>query len=324
MSRHAPKLSDLCLRACAARPEAVLTPACLRRAQLVVKPDAPLAHAVLQKLLNALEAAGRLADAALPAELFHASLTRVCLANGHISDTLLERLATRSPALVSVDLTGCFDIWDAGVEALLRRCASLRELRLENCRKLTDASLRAMVAHGGQLRVVGLGGLVNTTALGVQRLLQEHPRRASFAALHLSGLALHAPMLRDVWGASPRLASLSLGFSRVTDEDVAGLAAALTGLRVLALHWCELLTDAALAHLGSGGGGGGGGGGASLQEVNLTGNKKLTNAALAELCAPSDASSELRLRLLRCKFTGMQSETAAFLEKSIDGLRIIN
>ena len=75
--RQVPPLATLCLRAAVAATERALTPVLLQRAAMIVAPSEPLAHRVTQKLVDALEGAGRLQDAALPAELFPPNLTTI-------------------------------------------------------------------------------------------------------------------------------------------------------------------------------------------------------------------------------------------------------
>lgn len=74
-----------------------------------------------------------------------------------------------------MNLTACFYIRDASVEALLSRCPKLEKLYLRNCRKLTDTTLEHVVRLGPNVAALDIGGCFNITAPGVDALCARHP-----------------------------------------------------------------------------------------------------------------------------------------------------
>ena len=133
----------------------------MKRAHRVLPADNPESRDVKQQVLEVLERQGQLQDEQLAEGFFHESMEALRVAHCAITDDTLTRIGQECPRLTSIDLSGCFEIWDGGVAALLSGCPMLRSIALDNCRKLSDASLRCMVEYGGALRAISVGGCVN-------------------------------------------------------------------------------------------------------------------------------------------------------------------
>uniref|UniRef100_A0A0G4H348 F-box domain-containing protein n=1 Tax=Chromera velia CCMP2878 TaxID=1169474 RepID=A0A0G4H348_9ALVE len=127
----------------------------------------------------------------------------------------------------------------------------LSRLALENCR-VTDVGLQSLAAVVGEClawvsvkrcRGVGEGGL--------SALLEE--RGSSLLSLNLGGVGSHLTdrLVRHVGHLSPRLESLVLNDSGISDKSLRVLGGQLGGcLKELAVHRCEGVTDAGLVAVG--------------------------------------------------------------------------
>ena len=309
-----PPLAALCLTAVGHSPRHAITVDTLKRAHRVLPAGKAESRDVKQRVLTMLEREGQLQDEQLADGFFHESMEALRVAHCGITDDTLTRIGRECPRLTSIDLSGCFEIWDGGVAALLRGCPALRRIALDNCRKLSDASLHCMVEHGGALRAISIGGCVNMTAAAAcAQLVQRHPCRAHFQELHLSGLGMLGGSLRAIARECTALERLSIGFSEAADGDIEALAQGLQGLASLRVHWCERLTDSALLALHAHA--------KALTELNVSYNRGLSSAAIAQFCADMQLK-EPPLHAVDCQFTSLEPQGVEFIAQHAPNLNL--
>jgi len=143
------------------------------------------------------------------------NLRQLYLADTEITDVTLQNLGERATELLTLKLTRCHGISNAGIEALTRGCVSLSVLDLSWCKTLTDDCLPCLstmpslvslsLAHCSKLTDIGLLALA-----GREMCLRE---------LQLDGLHL------------------------ITDVGVSYLARGIKSLRKISLAACYKLTD---------------------------------------------------------------------------------
>jgi hypothetical protein len=147
----------------------------------------------------------------------HAHIDHVNLSGcTQITDTGLQALAQRCTGLTSLNLEWCQPITDAGLQALAQRCTELKMLNLEACQLITDASVQALAQHCTRLTSLNLEGCQLITDAGVQALAQ---RCTGLTTLNL----------REC--------------NRITDTSLQALAEQCSGLTSLNLEGCQLITD---------------------------------------------------------------------------------
>jgi hypothetical protein len=155
------------------------------------------------------------------------------------------RVLERLPALRGLDFTACFGLTDEHVAQIVAACPQLEYVNLTNCRRVGDGSVEALLRLA-RLRHVDLGGCVNLSRAAPARLL-THANAGNFTGLGLSGVeGITEALVEAVAATCQRLERLSLGYYGGGDGPVIAAVSANAGLRVLHLHWCERLTDAAL------------------------------------------------------------------------------
>ena len=310
-----PPLSQLCLTAVGQSAHQAITVATLKRAHRVLPADTRESQCVKQQLLEVLEREGQLQDEQLADGFFHESMESLRVANCGITDDTLAKIGDVCPQLTSIDLGGCFEIWDVGVTALLRGCPALRRIVLDNCRKLSDASLHSMVEHGRALRAISIGGCINISESAVcTQIVQRHPQRHEFTELHISGLGVQSASLRAIARDCPALEQLSIGFSEGTDADMEALARALPHLTSLQVHWCEALTDATLGHLRTHA--------TELTDLNVSYDQGMSSLAIAQFCVDMQ-HKDPPLRAVDCRFTCLErKEGVAFITQYAPNLNL--
>ena len=93
-----------------------------------------------------------------------------------ISRVGLRMYTEGCPGLISVDLSGCYQITDACVIALSQGCPKLSSLDLRNCGQITDACVIALSQGCPQLSSLNLYGCEQITDACVTALSQGYPR----------------------------------------------------------------------------------------------------------------------------------------------------
>jgi hypothetical protein len=175
-----------------------------------------------------------------------------------------------APTLQALDLTNQFPLGDQAVASIVSACSGLRVLSLVGCRKVSNAALQTLLGLP-QLAHLDVGGCYNISAVNLESFLCAHSNVKSFTGLGLSGLAEPA-VLRAVSQRCSQLTWLSLGYTRASHDDLAGITRSCPRLSVLLLHWSvnasdELLTSVAESC-------------PSLYQLDVSGCKGVTNAGL--------------------------------------------
>jgi hypothetical protein len=148
----------------------------------------------------------------------HAHIDHVNLSGcTQITDTGLQALTQRCTGLTSLNLRGCTRITDAGVQALAQRCSGLTRLNLNRCRLITDAGVQALAQHCPGLTTLNLEWCTRISDAGLQALVQQ--------CMGLTTLDLRTCRL-------------------ITNTGVEALAQQCTGLTMLNLRGCNRITEA--------------------------------------------------------------------------------
>jgi len=264
---------------------------------------------------------GKMQDNALPENFLDETVKEVRFRDSKISNTFLEEIATSCPDLESLDLTGCFNIWDMGVGQVLRACPGIRTVDLTNCRKLTDKVLAYGAKYGRKLKRVRVGGAFNLSATGVQAFVQKHPNVHRVLELDLSGLSLLNSTLSVIGEYCPRLERLGLGYTTCTGPALQDLVKALPNLKILHLHWATCVDDAFLLFISTTCN--------ALTEINLTGVKEITIQGVTSLIEQKayEASRQpdkwKKLEVLMLQFANISKQNIEMLEQSYPYLEII-
>lgn len=198
----------------------------------------------------------------------------------------LKDVVSGIPDLESLNLSGCYNITDAGLgQALLHRLLTVHELNLSLCKQITDYSLSRIAIYLKNLRVLHLGGCSVITnaglfviSYGLVKLksldLRSCRDLSDQGIAHLAGIGdtvtnqgnvalehlclqdcqkLTDTALRYISLGLKNLTKVNLSFcSSVTDSGLQYLAK-MPSLRKINLASCDQVTDTGLAHLARGG-----------------------------------------------------------------------
>lgn len=128
-----------------------------------------------------------------------------------LSDNDAEVIATSCKNLKTLHLRSCdFRMTDEGVVHFVQNCRSLEDVYLSPCRQLTSRSVAVVGESCRQLRSLGAYGMRD----------------------------LHDQVLIDVVSKAPRLESLYLGDTSITDNSIVVIANSCSKLKRLDLWEC--------------------------------------------------------------------------------------
>jgi len=182
----------------------------------------------------------------------------------NISDRGLERLLELMSSVVSLDLSGCNELTEAGLWTALSR-PRIVQLSISDCINVADDTVAAIAQLLPALRELNLQAYHVTDA--ALALFAGPCTPATVCAGPGVGVAtttvrpLRTLRLHSCWEITnhgilnvvrtlPSLTELSLsGCSKVTDDGVEVIAENLRQLRVLDLSWCSRLSDASLEYI---------------------------------------------------------------------------
>lgn len=200
-------------------------------------------------------------DALIPQASTH--IVELSVRCSNISDRGLERLLELMSAVVSLDLSGCNELTEAGLWTALAR-PRIVQLSISDCINVADDTVAAIAQLLPQLRELNLQAYhVTDAALALfagptatTLPVCGGPGVVTAASRPLRTLRLHSCWeitnhgILNVVRTLPSLTVLSLsGCSKVTDDGVEVIAENLRQLRVLDLSWCSRLSDAALEYI---------------------------------------------------------------------------
>ena len=168
----------------------------------------------------------------------------------------LKDLVLGVPSLVSLNLSGCFNVSDINLgHAFSVDLPNLKELDLSLCKQITDSSLGRIASHLKQLETLELGGCCNITntgllliAWGLKKLRHLNLR----SCWHISdqGIGHLAGLSKETAEGNLQLEYLGLqDCQRLSDEALGHIAHGLNSLKSINLSFCVSITDSGLKHL---------------------------------------------------------------------------
>ncbi|MCF7899175.1 hypothetical protein K9L05_00815 [Candidatus Babeliales bacterium] len=92
----------------------------------------------------------------------------------NINDEQLQQILKKYPNIRSVDLSGCTQITDTGLQSLAN-CHKLRHLNLSFCNKITVASLILILDAPCNLKTIDITGCTQITDANLQKLKKALP-----------------------------------------------------------------------------------------------------------------------------------------------------
>eukprot|EP00667_Euglena_gracilis_P007372 EG_transcript_7453 len=208
-----------------------------------------------------------------------------------VTPEVLQQLAVSCPTLTILDVSGCLQVDDAGLNPLITKC-DISSLTIAGCPKVTDATLASLADHrAGLLRRLDVTACPAVSGAGVARLLRCCP---SVTSLGVGGVDLPAGLqIPAAW--PPTLLDLTAArCGGVSDPVVAALARGCPRLQRLDLSYCKDITDEGLAEVAAGC--------PDLQGLVLEGCPCVTDDSIQGLLLRCPALDSLNLA--RCKRVG--------------------
>ena len=202
-------------------------------------------------------------EALMPSASTH--IVELSVRCSNVSDRGLERLLELMSAVVSLDLSGCNELTEAGLWTALAR-PRIVQLSISDCINVADDTVAAIAQLLPQLRELNLQAyhvtdaalalFASPTATAATVPVCGGAGTPSAGSRPLRTLRLHSCWeitnhgLLNVVRTLPALTVLSLsGCSKVTDDGVEVIAENLRQLRVFDLSWCSRISDAALEYI---------------------------------------------------------------------------
>ncbi|XP_011506238.1 PREDICTED: F-box/LRR-repeat protein 14-like [Ceratosolen solmsi marchali] len=195
------------------------------------------------------------------------------------------------PKLQSLNLSGCYNMSDAGLNSALGQSfPSLTELNLSLCKNITDASLGKIAQCLKNLESLELGGCGNISNAGMHVIawgLKNLRRLDLRSCWNVSdqGMAYLAGLNSEA-GGNLALEHLSLqDCQRVSDEGLRHIAQGLaTSLKSINLSFCVPITDSGMKHIAKI---------ASLRELDLRSCDNISEIGIAYLAEGGSRISAL-------------------------------
>ena len=216
MLREIPTMHVTVLKEIAKAPTKYVSEARLKKA-FAIGPRKQLAEQfdLAQVLVDYITEAGRLTDDVLPPSLFKAGRTTLSLKNSKISGKYIKKIIDNVYGqLLSLDVSGTFQVDDNTVQYILKSCTELKTLSIRNCRKITDKSLEYIIQYGNNLTSIDLGGCINMSYEGINKFVQ-HRKMSHLLELNLSGLPIQSDTLSLITTCCVHLTSLGIGYSDI-------------------------------------------------------------------------------------------------------------
>ncbi|CAN8014338.1 unnamed protein product, partial [Ixodes persulcatus] len=228
-----------------------------------------------------------------------------------VSDLGLEYLSLGLKNLVSLDLSMCLSVTDAGLEHIAK-ISSLKKLILLGCEDLTSQSMFHLataqfrlncliISYCNQIEDTGIHminrgqGLVGLTTLNVNA-----------CPITDVGLSVVAEKLRD-------LTALNISECEYVSKDgISVVAANLQKLRFINMRLCTGLTNISLKHLARM---------SSLEVINLKGCTKITGKGMAFMASGQGQSSVLELDV---SFTSIGDTGLRYIAQGMQKLRSLS
>lgn len=206
------------------------------------------------------------------------------------------------PNLESLNLSGCYNITDNGIQnALSQEYLSLTELNLSLCKQVTDSALNKIAENLRNLELLELGGCSNITNLGLYwiagglKRLKKLDLRSCWI-ISDQGIAHLAGLTSETLG-NPALELLGLqDCQRLSDESLRHISTGFKNLQSINLSFCICITDSGLKYLAKM---------PSLRELNLRSCDNISDIGMAYLA--EGGSKILSLDVAFCEKVGDQA-----------------
>ncbi len=166
----------------------------------------------------------------------------------HSGKFLLKVVSLCNHSLVSLDVSGCFQVDDLTIGTVLTTCPKLTNINIRNCRKLTDETLESLGKLDTRLQSLNIGGNFNMTVKGVQAFLNHSRYLGELRELHISGLMITDDILTSVASSCRGLTAVGIGFADVSEAGLLKLFLGV-GPQLLSLNVSWL--SSATAQIGS-------------------------------------------------------------------------
>jgi hypothetical protein len=191
-----------------------------------------------QALVDYITEAGRLTDGVIPISLFDSSSVSLDLKNSKLSGVYLKQLVDRCSGLVSVNISGCFQVDDDVVAHILRKCPIISEIYIQNCRKITSRTLLDIASSGRNIIAIDVGGNTNITEEGLIQFLKMYRYTSTIRFLNLSGLELTGAVLSVIAERCSSVEVLGIAYVRAQEDNVRFIITALgRKLKKLNIAW---------------------------------------------------------------------------------------
>ena len=206
-----------------------------------------------RSLIDSIRGSGFLSDRSIPDEFWDTTCEELDLSNAQLSTSKIVMVVGKCKERLRVlRLSNCFKVDDACVSAVLETCPKLTSLCLEGCRKISDITIKTLCTKGSNLTDIDVSGCFNITDRGIRTLMCEHPNRAEWKGLHISGLPVFDDLLSRLSESCPCLEALSVGYLRCKDETLRKVICDhLNSLRTLRVHFSENVTDISILQIAS-------------------------------------------------------------------------
>jgi hypothetical protein len=187
--------------------------------------------------------------------------------------------------LLRLDVSGCFQVNNHHVIAVLEQCPNIFKLNLKNCRKLTDELLDNIVTSNySNIIELDIGGNFNISDKGVSNFIENYPSTSHLTMLSLSGLQISDETILLIAKKCKNITSLGCGYLDLRETTVHTLMTKL-GSQLEFFDWswpsttpvvrnvqpsAIFVVDTLTALC------------PSLREIDMTGNKNLTLSNMIE------------------------------------------
>ncbi|XP_042381437.1 F-box/LRR-repeat protein 3-like isoform X1 [Zingiber officinale] len=157
-----------------------------------------------------------------------------------------------------LNMVGCSDIDDEGLQSLKHRNNSLRSINVSRCENVTSSGLTSVIEGSNCLQKLNVGdcfpcscGSCTSQELAPLFLSKLNGLKDSLTVLKLDGFQVSASSLKIIGLNCKNLAKIGLSKCQwVTDEGICELVASCVHLTTIDLTCCRLLTDKALMAIG--------------------------------------------------------------------------
>ncbi|XP_025107271.1 F-box/LRR-repeat protein 14-like [Pomacea canaliculata] len=222
------------------------------------------------------------------------------------------------PNVESLNLSGCFNITDAGLsQAFSQYLPALTVLDLSLCKQVKDEGLGRIAQHLKNLEILELGGCSNISntgvlliAVGLRRLKRLNLR--SCRLVSDQGIGYLAGQHPQTTCGNPDLEHLGLqDCQKLTDQALKHVSVGLCALKTVNLSFCASVTDTGIKFLSKMG---------SLRELNLRSCDNISDIGLGYLS--EGCTSLTALDVSFCDKVGDQG--LAFLSQGLFSLRSLS